>query len=257
MSGFTLVEKVLFCLDVAAMLCLVLRLLSSGLSTVYRLFFAFIVVSLAGEIAIVFFREGTNAYGWWFIGLESVRIIFSAVIILDLYSLVLRDLPGLKKLANRYITLALAISIVVSLLLLGLEQSPATMLFKYYVFYRAISTSLVLFILFITAFLLYYPVPLARNVIVYTVGYAVYFLAHAAGFLLLTTGSPDQPWQLTVSKVLQAVSVASLLYWVIFLNREGETKIRAMVPRMNREQERLVLQKLQAVNASLLRVAKK
>lgn len=257
MFGLTLTEKVLFCLDLGAMLALLLRLLLSRLYGVYGLFFAFVAVSLGGELVLANLHARTDTYGYCFIAVEAIRTIFSAVIVVDLYSLVLRDLPGLAGLAKRYFSIALGISVVASLLLLGFEQSPSTVLFKYYVFHRAISTSLILFILFITAFLIYYPIPLARNVIVYTIGYAVYFLAHASGFLLITSGGPDQAWREPVSKALQFVSFASMVCWVIFLNREGETKIRATVPRMNREQERLVLQKLQAVNASLLRVAKK
>jgi hypothetical protein len=48
-----------------------------------------------------------------------------------------------------------------------------------------------------------------------------------------------------------------MIYWVVFLTRAGETKIRSAVPRMNRDQERLVLQKLEAINASLMRTTKK
>lgn len=257
MFGLTLIEKLLYCLDLCATLALVVRLLTSGLYKTYGLFFAFLCTSFVGECVGAGLAARTDFYAYWFIGVETVRTLFSAVIILDLYSLVLKDLPGLARVAKRYFAVALGISIAGSLLLLSFEQFPSSTLVKYFVFHRAISTSLVLFILLITAFLVYYPVPLARNVIVYTIGYAVYFLTHSAAFLLITSSAGGQAWVDPLSKVLQFVSFASMIYWVVFLTRAGETKIRSTVPRMNRDQERLVLQKLEAINASLMRTTKK
>ena len=257
MFGLTLIEKLLFCLDLGATLALLLRLFFSGLYRIYPLFFAFLSVSLCGEIGIATQHSGTDRYAYWFIGVEAVRTIFSAVIVVDLYSLVLKDLTELASMAKRYFSIVLGTSIVASLLLLSLEQSPSSTLLKYYVFHRAISTSLVLFILLITGFLVYYPIPLARPVIVSPLGSADSFLAHAAGFLLITTGGPDQAWRDPVSKILQFVSFATLICWGIFLNRAGETNIRAAVPRPDPQQARQILQRLEAMNASLVRVGKK
>lgn len=262
MFGLTLTEKALFGLDLLATAVLLLRLWSTGLYKIYSLFFSFIAFSLAQQAFMASLSPRSNLYGWSFLVTESLRMVFFAVILLELYSLVFKELKGIASVAKAYIKWALAASIFISLAIVFVVPlssdvpSNQSIIHQYFVFHLAISTSLVLFVLLIAGFLVAYPIPLARNVIVYTIGYAVYFLAHAAGFVLLSTGAFDSNWRDNISKVLQCVSLAGLAFWAIFLNQAGETKIRTAVHRFNPEQERLALQKLRAVNDMLARAHK-
>ena len=77
--------------------------------------------------------------------------------------------------ARHYIKITLVLAILLSLLLLRIEKTPNTLTGYLFMFERPILSSLVVFVLLISGFLVYYPVPLGRNVIVYLTGYARLF----------------------------------------------------------------------------------
>ena len=114
--------------------------------------------------------------------------------------------------------------------------------------------SLVLFVLLVSAFLVYYPVPLGRNVIVYSMGYAVFFLTRAAVTLLLNLG---QNWARPLSDVAMAVSVACLILWIFALRRAGENKRVVVGHQWNPGDNQRLLARLDAINTSLLRSGRK
>ena len=111
-----------------------------------------------------------------FVVSQALIVAFYALVVLELYSKVLRDLAGIAGIARRYIKLMLALAIVLAVLPLPLENKRATVAGYFLTYERIVMASLPLFVLFISLFLVYYPVPLGRNVVVYLMGYAVYFL---------------------------------------------------------------------------------
>ena len=129
-----------------------------------------------------------HLYSHFWVTSESIIACFYALIVIELYQVVLRDLPGIASISRRYIQVTFAISIVVSLLLLPLEQHPRNFVSKFMVIDRAIVFSLVIFILLVSAFLAYFPIRLNRNVVVYSIGYAVYFLTKATALFIRTLG---------------------------------------------------------------------
>ena len=79
---------------------------------------------------------------------------------------------------------------------------PSTMTGYLFMFQRPIMTSLLILILLITGFLVYYPVPLGRNVLVYLLGYAVYFVTNATTIFIRNLG---HYWSRPISDVLMVV----------------------------------------------------
>ena len=114
-----------------------------------------------------------------FVASQALIVAFYALVVLELYSVILRDLAGIADVARRYIKITLAFAILLSLLPLASRRTPNTLTGYLFMFERPILSSLVVFVLLISGFLVYYPVPLGRNVIVYLAGYAVYFLTIA------------------------------------------------------------------------------
>jgi hypothetical protein len=141
-----------------------------------------------------------------------------------------------------------------ALLLLGLERTPKTVFQYFYVLDRAVVSSLLVFVLLITVFLVYYPIPLSRNVIVYSVGYAVYFLTKAAALFVRNV---NNQWQPQISALLIGTSTACLMFWLIGLNRRGETKTLVVGHKWRPDDEERLISQLKTINASLGRAARK
>jgi hypothetical protein len=164
--------------------------------------------------------------------------------------LILRDLAGIASMSRRYLKVCLALAIVGSLLLLLLEQTPHTMVTTFMVIDRALVTSMLIFVLMLTGFVVYYPIPINRNLIVYSSGYAVYFIAKASGLLLLNINySRLRQFGL----VVVTASTIAMLFWLLGLRLAGEEKTLIIGHRWNHKNQDELLAQLKAINASLLR----
>jgi hypothetical protein len=113
---------------------------------------------------------------------------------------------------------------------------------------------LLILILLITGFVLYYPVPLGRNIPVYLIGYAVYFVTNATTIFIRNLG---HYWSRPISDVQMVVYFTCLLFWLFALNRAGETKRVVVGHHWSPSDERKLLAQLEAINDSLLRSARK
>jgi hypothetical protein len=253
MLGLLRYEDLLLYVQQAALAGLLIRFVASGLQRTYRFFFLYLIVLAVQNLVPVLTVWSSNLYASCFLVTEGVIVLFYALIVLELYSLVLRELPGIASVSRRYIKLALAVAIMVSLALLQFEQLPGTYMARFSTFESTIVSSLVLFVFLITGFLVYYPIPLNRNVIFYSIGYAFYFASKALALFLLNTG---RDWDPLVSFVLIAVSTTCLIFWIFSLSRVGEQKTIVIGHRWNQKDEQRVIEQLDAINRSLMRARK-
>lgn len=253
MHGLLPYEQLLFDIHVGALVGVLIRFLTLGLSRVYKFFVTYITVLLLQSMIPIFVKMDTSLYGYLFLATETVVVVLYALVVLELYSIVLRDLHGIATVARRYIRIAVGIAILISALLLGFEQTPANLLARFYTFESAIVSSLVLFVFLITAFLVYFPIPLSRNVIYYSIGYAVYFTSKALALFLRNTG---HTWDRQFSVAMLCVATACLIFWIFALSAKGETKTVQLGHKWNREDEERLQQQIEAINASLLRARK-
>jgi hypothetical protein len=119
---------------------------------------------------------------------------------------------------------------------------------------QAVSTVLLLTLLAMLAFLLWFPVDVPRNLVVFSAGYLIYFAVRSLS-LFMQYFSPD--WVPVISVAILVVSAGCCFYWLFFLSVAGETaKVRIGHSWKPQEQERLLVQ-LDAINATLLRSARR
>ena len=258
-------QQFLLFLQTAALVGLAVRMWWAGLARIYVYFFSYLVLALlqTAVLAAVGFggggtssatRQSSVAYGYAWMASEGVIVCSYALVVLECYANVLRNLAGIASVSRRYVKITLAVSILIALLLLGLEKAPTTIFGYFYAFQRAVVSSLVVFVLLITAFLAYYPVPLSRNVIVYSVGYALYFLTKAAALFVRNLG---HRWDRPLGDLLIGVSTSCLLFWLFTLNPRGETKTVVIGHKWHTGDEERLLSQLKEINASLSRAARK
>jgi hypothetical protein len=247
-------EQFLSALQTVALIGVCLRMWQSGLQRVYVYFFSYLLLVLLETLVLALAGYGTVAYGYLWMAAEALALCFYTLIVLECYSTVLRDLEGIASISRRYIKITISVAVLIALLLLGLERSPKTVFGYFYALDRAVVSSLLVFVLLITVFLVYYPIPLSRNVIVYSVGYAVYFLTKAAALFVRNV---NNQWQPQISALLIGTSTFCLMFWFIGLNRRGETKTVVIGHKWRPDDEARLISQLKTINASLSRAARK
>src|SRR5947209_988501 len=156
-------EYVLTLIECIALTVLVVRLLVSGLFRRYKFFFCYLIANLAQVASAYVVPFRSDLYGYLFLTTESMMVCFYVLIVFELYSVVLYDLKGITRVAQRYTAAALTISLLLALLLRSALPHPRGIMQTFFYFESAVVLSLVLFILLIAGFVVYYPIPLHRN----------------------------------------------------------------------------------------------
>jgi hypothetical protein len=243
-------QQILLLVEIAALAALCIRMLADGLHRVYVYFFGYLVLEFLQALIPLLVPLKSHLYVDSYMLSEALIAAFYALVVLELYSNVLRDLAGIAATARRYIQITLALAIVIALLPLSLERTKTTALGYVLSFEQTVMASLVVFVLLVSAFLVYYPIPLGRNVIVYSMGYAVWFLTGAAVTLMVNLG---RHWTRQLNSIEMGVSVACFVFWFKGLSREGESKRVVVGHQWNPADEQRLLAQLNAINASLLR----
>jgi hypothetical protein len=259
-------------LTLAGCLILYLKLRRTGLQRTYRAFSGYLLFAvLQGVLLSVLpwvaslvrgkpnHPFATNVYAYTWLATDPVVWVLYVLVVLELFSLILQNYKGIASLGRWVMLGGLATAVAISTLTLSMDLSnpgekfPILRLF--FVVDRGVASSLVIFLLILAGFLAWYPVPLNRNVVLHCLLFAGYFLSVTLGVLLRNlTGSAVTR---TVSIVLSGVALASLLVWIGFLNRAGETvKVRVRPDWAPGDEEELVAH-LAAINSSLLRTARK
>ena len=253
MHQFPTEQIVLLIVQTSILLGLVLRLRVTGLSQTYPWFFGYLIFASLQNLLSPFFPFDSVNYRYYWLVTQALLTCFCALIVLELYALVLRDLTGIASASRRYLKTCLGLAIVGSLLFLLLEQTPHTVVSIFMVIDRALFTSLLIFVLLLTAFLAYFPIPINRNLVVYSIGYAVYFMAKASGLLAKNI---THAWVRQLDAVVLTASTISMLFWLVGLSRQGEEKTLVIGHLWNRQDQDKVLERLKAINASLLGAGK-
>ncbi len=248
-------QVVLLVVQTAALLGLSFRMWWHRLYRLYPSFFCYLLAALLQTVVLTLTLNDKALYPYAWMSTEGLIVCFYALIVLECYTSALHDLPGIASFSRTFIRVGLGVAIIISLLLLGLEQAPnGSAMSIFLIFERVIVASLVIFVLSILGFLVYYPVSLSRNVVVYSIGYAVYFLDKAT--LLLLMNRTHHGSQLA-STVLIVVSTLCLVFWLFALNKRGETKTVVVGHLWQPGDEERILSQLQGINDRLIRTARK
>jgi hypothetical protein len=253
MHRFPTEQTVLQILQNAILVGLVIRVLVTKLYWKYPCFLGYLLVACLPALVLPFVPYDSASYLHGWLITQALLTCFCALIVLELYGLILIDLTGIASRSRRYLKISIGVAILISLLLLLVEKTPHNLYSGFMIFDRAIFTSLLVFVLLLTAFLVYYPIPINRNLVVYSIGYAVYFLAKASGLLAVNVSNTG--YRLFDIAVVTALTV-SMLFWLVGLSSRGEEKTMVIGHRWNREDRDKVLERLKAINARLLRAGR-
>src|ERR1035441_1856544 len=109
--------------QIALLVVLILRMWYAGLHRIYPLFFSYLLADLLLTSILLAVPYKGRAYPYFWVASEGINACCYTLIVVELYRVVLRDLPGIATISRRYITVTVAVATVGSLLLLRLERS--------------------------------------------------------------------------------------------------------------------------------------
>lgn len=206
--------------------------------------------------ALVTFRTKEFALLYFFT--QPLIWILYVLMVFELFQHVLRARPGIASFSKRFMGWALCAAGGVSgaTLLLDLQgASPESVLLENFVVAdRVIHSSLLVFLLLLTVFLSYFPVPLHRNAKIHAAVFSFYFFAKTVLLLFRNMFGAEIATQANL--VLRLVSIICLLCWVSLLSKAGEQETVRSSWLSNPELEEKLTAQLDAINNTLLRSAK-
>lgn len=264
MPGAALVQSILQWASLLGSLLTAVKLYRSGLYRRYIVFFAYFLFRIPKAIYPLFADIKSANYFFFWVFTEPLVWLFYVLIVLELCRLVLERHRGFYTLGKWAMGLGMAVSVTLSILsvLAKFKAAPAqrsislhnSILGYFYATDRGVTFCLAIFLLLMLLLLSRYPVRLSQNVVVHTTLYTIFFLSNTLTvilgsvfglhlFIIFDTG-------------LSTVSALCILAWLIFLTPKGE-EVRVNIPHFAPENEKRILYHLDALNSTLLKVARK
>ena len=254
---------------------LVIKLLSQRLHRVYRYFSVFLLADISGNLIWAIDKQliGTSFYIDYRVLWLAEHLIIWTFTLLTVYALlgaILSQLPGILKLSRRVLNLSFAVGVILALgtalpeyraaaATQALVSPLAYAISAGFVLDRVVASVALILLLFVIGFLLWFPVEMSRNVVVFVIGFVVYFAIKASLLLAVSLRSNAAPDFLREINFFSALLVSAVFsYWALFITRAGEkAPAKLSLLALHRRQQDLLVAQLEAMNASLLRAARR
>jgi hypothetical protein len=259
MAFLIVLERCLSYAGPIAAAVLLVRLGMEGLLKRYRFFALFLACLVAEAMVLLTIRQRTMAYFYAFVLVEAILSIVQVLAVAELFSLVVREYPGIARFGRIFLSVALGLAIAIALVL-GAANDPSNpnqfpILQKYFLIARMVAFTLLAFLGLTLAFLFWFPIPLSRKVLVYTSGFSVYFacraLTRVAGTLLGAHAL------LLLSTISLTILTSCLVFWILSLTKAGELLSVTVGHRWQPGNTQALVQQLKTINESLLGTARK
>jgi hypothetical protein len=259
MSSAVLI-KALEVLNMALCALTSFKLWRTGLYRRYLALSGFLVLNFLTYLLILFLFTDlrTASYQTFYVVEQPLSWILSILVVRELYTLVLEKFKGLATLGRWFQYAGLTIALLISgLLLLPQMRSgkvqQSVVLGYYFAIERGVDCALLVFLLLLLVWLSRYPVPLSRNLLIHSLVYSTLFLSGSVGLFARVFFGFDL--SRSVSTFLLGVLAACVLTWLLCLSEQGEG-VRMSVPHFGPEEEKRILNQLEALNSTLLRISR-
>jgi len=240
-------------LNLAAVVVLLLRLFTLGLFRIYRSLFFYLLTYTLQFVATAVFPIRSTAYSYSYMVGESANLALSMMVVLELYKFSLAGQPALAGFGRKTVGYALALAAVVAAggVMLDAGIPPGESRFRHYFFTaeRTMDFTILMFLLFITAFMMWFPVKIRRNIVFYIGGFAVFYFSRTFGLLMINV--LPAVWLKLITNFLMACSVGCLLAWLFGLRRETEDFTTIVGHRWNPAAAKRLTAQLDAINVTL------
>jgi hypothetical protein len=233
------------------------RLYRTGLYRRYRIFFVYVLFRVPMTACVLLLSIKSNAYFYFWIGTEPLTWLFYVWVVLELCQLTLERHQGLYTLGKWAIYCGMALSVTISVIsvLPRLGPTPQSHIMGYVMGAdRGVTLTLAIFVVLMLFLLTQYPVPLNRNVVLHVTVFTAFFLSNTLSMLAHSVFGLN--FYSTIDAGMAVVASICVVVWAFFLAPRGED-VRVQVPHFAPEHEERILYHLNALNATVLKVAHK
>ena len=244
-----------FYLNLGAALALLVRLSFLQLSAVYRWLTVYLLAYAAEFLITAAIPIHSTLYGYVYMLAESTNLVLSILVVLELVDLSLAEHPAVAVFGRKAVAFAMGLAVLPAAAGVMLDSAvlpgQSRFLHRFFTAERSLDFAVLLVLLVISAFMLWFPVKLRRNIVFYIGGFAVFYFSRTFGLLAINILPPAS--LKVVTNVLMSCSVGCLLAWLFGLRREDEDTTTIVGHRWNpAAMERLTAQ-LDAINVTLMR----
>lgn len=249
------VERVLFYLNVIAEIGLLFRLIHCRLYRTYLSLFLYWLVQPVESLVLLGAGRLTWLYAYLYWGAQTLNIFLAIYVVLDLFHIALGEHPAIAAFGRRAVLAAMGLAALAALAGIMLDTTvlpghhPAVQRFA--TFERSMNFVVLIFLLLISILLLWFPIKVRRNIVVYIAGFVLFAAARSFGLLLANLLPPAATF--TVSTILLAITLLCLLIWTVGIRPEGESTTASPGQRGNPEAVLRLSRQLDAINATLSR----
>ena len=252
MSG---VERVLAYLNFIAEIGLLWRLIHCELNRTYRSLFFYWLFQALANVAILLVPMFTYLYLYVYWGAQTINIFMAVFVVQDLYRIALKEHPAVASLGRRSMLAAMALAGFLAWSGISLDRAiPAgqfTAIHRFATFERSMNFVILVYLLLISGLLLWFPIRVRKNIVVYISGFVLFSASRSFGVLLSNLLPPGNTR--LISTVLLGLTLFSLLIWIVGIGPEGERVTASSGARMNPEMVRRLTGQLDAINSALAR----
>lgn len=249
---------------------LISRLVLLRLHAVYRVFCCFLIFDLVSSgVAFVELSLVPNAhfdYGITFIGMRVIAWILALWMVYALLEAVLANFRGILKFSRKLLNATFILAVVVALStakpeysLGGLTASSADPIARAvgltFIVERVICSAALLALLAILGFILWFPVRLPRNLVVFSIGFVAYFAINT-GLLLIQSFVSHEISQ-SIGNALAILLSVCFAYMALSITAEGEVKSVSVGHSWSAADQRRLLRQLEEMNDGLIRAARR
>ena len=252
MQGF---ERGMVYLNLAAVVGLLFRLSWLGLFRIYRSLFFYLLAYTVQFLVTATVPFPSTLYGYCYIVGETANVVLSILVVLELYKLTLANHAALAVLGRKTMAFSMGLAALVATggVMLDAPVLPGQSRFmhRFFTAERTMDFAILMFLLFITAFMMWFPVKVRRNIMLYVGGFVVFYLSRTFGLLMINLIPPRSIN--VVTNVLLCLSFSCLTGWLFGLRRESEDITTTLGHRWNPAAMERLSGQLDAINATLVR----
>jgi hypothetical protein len=235
-------------------LVLLYRLLHFKLYRIYLSLFLYWLLQALPSVALMAIPLASREYAYVYWGAQTLNVLMAVFVVQDLYRIALFEHPALASFARRTVLAAMAIAAAVALSGIRLDftmlpgQYPD--IHRFLTFERSMNFLTLLFLLIVSALLLWFPIRVRRNIAVYISGFVLFSASRSFGLLLYNLRPQDGR---LISTVLLGLTLLCLLIWIAGIQPEGELVTATPGYRSNPETMHRLSRQLDSINAALTR----
>jgi hypothetical protein len=133
----------------------------------------------------------------------------------------------------------------------AIPSGQFTAIHRFATFERSMNFVILVYLLLISGLLLWFPIRVRKNIVVYVSGFVLFSASRSFGVLLSNLLPPGNTR--LISTVLLGLTLFSLLIWIVGIGPEGERVTASSGARMNPEMARRLTGQLDAINSALAR----